>query len=141
MSADKHFTPRHKARAIVLQCLYEIDVAGHPVDEVLEQNLARVRLTPELMDFVRSLVRSVREQVPRLDELIGRFAPAWPVAQLPFIDRNVLRLAIYEITNGDQTPPKVAVNEAVELAKSFGSESSPKFVNGVLGSVLATAAQ
>ena len=71
MSADKHFTPRHKARAIVLQCLYEIDVAGHPVDEVLEQNLARVRLTPELMGFVRSLVRSVREQVPRLDELIG----------------------------------------------------------------------
>lgn len=139
MGTGKHFIPRRKARAVALQCLFEIDVVGHPLKEVLDQNLGRSRLTPDLIEFVRSLVQSVSEQVDDLDGLIRRFAPAWPVRQLPVIDRNILRLAIYEILHGEQVPPKVAINEAVELAKSFGSETSSKFINGVLGSVLATA--
>jgi N utilization substance protein B len=121
----------------VLQALYEIDCTGHSPALVIEQRLQEADL-PEAGDlFARELVQGVREYQERLDELIGRYAPDWPVDQIAIIDRNVLRISIYEILMSDDTPTKVAINEAVELAKKFGSDSSSRFVNGVLGSLVA----
>lgn len=91
-------------------------------------------------DFARELVEGVNAHQRQLDELIGRYAPEWPVDQIAIVDRNILRMAIYEILLCDDTPVKVAINEAVELAKEFGSDSSGRFVNGVLGSLVAAEA-
>ena len=89
--------------------------------------------------FAHQLVDGVLENKAEIDKIISAFAPNWPIDQMAIVDKNILRVAIYEMVLGGETPPKVAINEAVELAKSFGSDSSPKFVNGVLGSVMATA--
>jgi N utilization substance protein B len=90
------------------------------------------------MDFADRLHRGVSDHRHGLDVLIGRFAPAWPVTQLPIVDRNILRIAIFELLHNPATPPKAAIDEAVELAKVFGSDSSARFVNGVLGSVMSS---
>jgi N utilization substance protein B len=121
----------------VLQALYEIDCTGHPPALVIEQRLQEADLPEAGEQFARELVQGVREYQERLDELIGRYAPDWPVDQIAVIDRNVLRISMYEILMCDDTPTKVAINEAVELAKKFGSDSSSRFVNGVLGSLVA----
>lgn len=126
---------RHQARVKALQALYEVDVARHPVAATLERHLMKEEKWPEMTAFTRELVMGVLENLAEIDNIIGRFAPAWPVSQLPPIDRNILRLAIFEILHHNITPVKVAINEAVELAKAFGSDSSHKFINGVLGSV------
>jgi N utilization substance protein B len=126
---------RHKARTLALQALYEVDsVARHP-EAVVERLLSENKLSQENSDFARELVNGTLKNRDEIDRHIQKLAPAWPVNQLALIDRNVLRLAIYEILFDNRVPVKVAVNEAVELAKTFGSESSAKFVNGVLGSV------
>ncbi|MFC2024986.1 transcription antitermination factor NusB [Chloroflexota bacterium] len=126
---------RRKARALALQTLYEIDSAGHAVEEVLACFLGEESLTEENANFVRELVRGVIQNIKKVDENIKKFAPAWPVEQISVVDRNILRLAIFEILLDNKVPVKVAINEAVELAKAFGSDNSAKFVNGVLGSV------
>jgi len=126
---------RRKARALVLQALYEVDTAGHEVEGVVNRLLARGGLSEGNTDFVRGLVSSVIQNKERIDLNIKSLAPAWPLEQIPVVDRNILRLAIFEILLDNKVPVKVAINEAVELAKTFGSGSSPKFVNGVLGSV------
>ena len=126
---------RRKARAIALQALYEIDSSGHSAEDVLERIMAAEILTGENAEFVRYLVEGVIEQKEIMDDNIRVYAPAWPVEQIPVIDRNILRLAIFEILIDNKVPVKVAINEAVELAKTFGADSSSKFVNGVLGSV------
>ena len=128
---------RHRARMAVLQALYEIDCTGHTPVLVIEQRLQEADLPEAGELFARELVQGVREAQERLDELIGRYAPDWPVDQIAIIDRNVLRISMYEILMCDDTPTKVAINEAVELAKRFGSDSSSRFVNGVLGSLVA----
>jgi len=128
---------RHRARIVVLQALYEIDSTGHEPALVLEQRLEETHLPDSGVAFARELVDGVRSHRERLDRLIARYAPDWPVEQIAVIDRNVLRIAIYEILIGTETPVKVAINEAVELAKSFGSDSSSRFVNGVLGTLVA----
>jgi N utilization substance protein B len=128
---------RHRARMAVLQTLYEIDCTGHTPALVIEQRLQEADLPEAGELFARELVQGVREAQERLDELIGRYAPDWPVDQIAIIDRNVLRISMYEILMCDDTPTKVAINEAVELAKRFGSDSSSRFVNGVLGSLVA----
>ncbi len=129
---------RHKARILALQALYEIDTTDHSVDRTLEVLLGQQRLSPEGAAFVRELIEGILEHRERLDQVIAEFAPAWPVSQLAPVDRAILRLAIYEVSIAQETPPKAAINEAVELAKAFGTESSSKFINGVLGSVMAT---
>ena len=96
-------------------------------------------LAPEAEAFARSLVGGVIENRAEIDKTISNLAPAWPINQMAVVDRNILRIAIYEVMIGGETPPRAAINEAVELAKVFGSDSSPKFVNGVLGSVMETA--
>ena len=126
---------RRKARALVLQALYEVDSVGHEVEEVVNQLLAKEGLSEENANFTRELVRGVIQNKEKIDENIQRLAPAWPLEQIPVVDRNILRLAILEILFDNKVPVKVAINEAVELAKAFGSDNSPKFVNGVLGSV------
>lgn len=126
-------TSRRKGRAIALQTLFEVDCAGHDYAEALDRLINQSSLPEEAASFARGLVSNVVENKEHIDKLIIRFAPAWPLAQIAIIDRNILRLGISEIIS-ELVPVKVAINEAVELAKTYGGESSPKFVNGVLGS-------
>jgi N utilization substance protein B len=132
---------RHKARAIALQALYEVNSVGHDLEKVLSPLLEESGLSGENADFARGLVSGVIQNKKKIDQHIKDFAPAWPVAEIPIVDRNILRLAIFEILLDNSVPVKVAINEAVELAKTFGSDSSPRFVNGVLGSVSALASR
>jgi len=128
---------RRKARIIALQALYEVDSVARRPEAVVERLLAETALSGENSDFVRELVAGTDKNREEIDRHISKFAPAWPVDQLAIVDRNILRLAIFEILFDNKVPVKVAINEAVELAKTFGSESSAKFINGVLGSVSA----
>lgn len=127
---------RHRARIAVLQALYEIDCAGHEPGQVIETRLEEAQLPEPGSQFARTLARDVSAQQAVLDVLIGRYATEWPVDQIAIIDRNILRMAICEIMFSSETPVKVAINEAVELAKTFGSDSSSRFVNGVLGTLV-----
>ncbi|HFD40834.1 MAG TPA: transcription antitermination factor NusB, partial [Anaerolineae bacterium] len=128
---------RHRARMAVLQALYEVDSTGHPPGRVMEQRLLESDLPEAVEQFARDLFYGTLDHRAEVDALIARYAPEWPVDQIAIIDRNILRIAIYEILHQMDTPIKVAINEAVELAKQFGSDSSSRFVNGVLGSLVA----
>lgn len=138
---------RHLGRIVALQALYEHEArksAGDDVDldQVIERNLQRYREEIEDVDFVYSLVRGVIEHAASLDDALRPLAPEWPLEQIARVDHAVLRLSLYELLHcGDRVPPKVAINEAVELAKAFGSDSSSKFVNGVLGTAYRTLVQ
>ena len=127
--------PRTRARGIALQALYEIDLTGHPPEEVLSERLAENVLDANLVSFIYQIVQGIWPIVHDLDDIIARHAPEWPLDQVATIDRNILRIALWEIALSNQTPLKVAINEAVELGKLYGSESTPRFVNGVLGSL------
>ena len=129
--------PRTRARGAALQALYEIDIAGHPPGIVLEERLAESELDDNLAEFVRQIVTGVIPLTEQLDRFIAQHAPEWPLDQIAIIDRNILRIALWEIAVSDQTPIKVAINEAIELSKTYGSDSTPRFVNGVLGSLAA----
>lgn len=126
---------RTRARSLALQALFEIDIANHPPAEVLENRLDGVDLTDDLSDFVRQIVYGVLPITQELDRIIAKYAPEWPLEQMAAIDKNILRVACWEIAVQRLTPLKVAINEAVELAKVYGSDSAPRFVNGVLGSL------
>jgi transcription antitermination protein NusB len=126
---------RRKARIVALQSLYEVDAVGHDPENVLTQHIRESGLTGEYADFTRELVMGVISNREKIDGFIRQFAPAWPIDQISLVDRNILRLAIAEILTDNKVPVKVAINEAVELAKRFGGDHSSKFVNGVLGSV------
>ena len=128
---------RRKARIAALQALYEIDCSGHNIEEVLERTIKGSELPEQSASFSRSLVSGITQNKQAIDDIIRRFAPLFPLEQIAIIDRNILRLAIYEIMFDKHVPVKAAVNEAVELSKSFAGDSSPKFINGVLGSVIA----
>jgi len=132
---------RRKARAIALQVLYELDSAGHDAEAALAHLVADSGLSEDNVAFARDLVNGVIQNREQIDQHIRKFAPAWPLEQIPIVDRNILRLAIFEVLLDNNVPVKVAINEAVELAKKFGSDSSSRFVNGVLGSVSALAAR
>jgi transcription antitermination protein NusB len=127
---------RRKARSIALQILYEVDSADHRPDSVMRARLEDEPLGDESAEtFLREMVFGVLKHRDLLDHLIHEHAPEWPVDQMAIIDRNVLRIAIYELAVDSDTPLKVAINEAVELAKLFGSDSAPRFINGVLGTL------
>ncbi|GAB4462872.1 MAG: transcription antitermination factor NusB [Anaerolineales bacterium] len=127
--------PRTRARALALQVLYEVDMANHPPGEVFKARLEETPLSPELAEFARQIVFGVLPLVELLDASISQYAPEWPFDQIAAIDRNILRMACWEFAVSHDAPLKVAINEAVELAKLFGSDSAPRFVNGVLGSL------
>lgn len=120
-----------------LQSLFAADVKGDRGDVSLEWLSNENSLEPSTLDFAQALARGVTDIRPELDDLIQRYAPAWPVHQLALVDRNILRIALFELLYTTKVPRKSAINEAVELAKVFGSDSSARFVNGVLGSVMA----
>jgi len=127
---------RRQARIVALQVLYEVDCASHAPAVVLYRRLSANDLPPAYEDFARHLVNGVLEYQDVLDAFIHEHAPEWPLQQMAYIDRNILRMAIFEFAVDGGTPVKVAINEAVELAKTFGSDSAPRFVNGVLGSLV-----
>ena len=127
--------PRTRARCIALQILYEVDLVGHPLDLVLQSHLEEQSIEPVLVEFIKALAYGSRSMVDILDKFISEHAPEWPLDQVSIIDRNIIRIALWEFAVYKETPIKVAINEAVELAKLYGSDSTPRFVNGVLGSL------
>jgi N utilization substance protein B len=126
---------RRRARIAALQALFELDSVGHLPEETIARQFERMPASEAIQEFARELVNGVLDNKPRIDKTIGDTAPAFPLDQMAVVDRNILRLAIYEIVIDNRVPMRAAINEAVELAKEFGGENSPKFVNGVLGSV------
>ncbi len=131
------YTTRRRARILALQALYEIDGSGHEPEGVVTQRVREMSLPQAVETFARKIVRGVLENLDRIDRIIGTHAPAWPIRQLAAVDRNLLRVAVYELAIEEDTPPRVAINEAVEIGKTFGSDASFRFVNGVLGAILA----
>lgn len=128
----------HKARVSALQALYESDVAGHPIEECLQRQLRDRVSDREVADLTKEMVRGASEQKAPLDEALSEAAPSWPLPQMAAVDRNILRLAAWELLYSRRTDTRDVINEAVELAKTYGSESSGRFVNGVLGSISST---
>lgn len=127
---------RRRARGLALQALYEVDSVGHPAEKVIARHVDENRtLGPDGVDFLRRSVLGTLHEAAVLDRWIAACAPEWPVEQLAVVDRNILRLALWEIRFAKETPIKVAINEAVELAKRYSSDSAPRFVNGVLGTL------
>ncbi len=131
---------RHLSRSIVLQSLYEWDFfkkEGINIKEVTKKNIDNFAPGLEDEKFIWHLIKEVMDNLEKIDEIIKISAPEWPIEQIAMVDRNILRIGLYELLfgNKEEVPPKVAINEAIELAKSFGGESSGRFVNGVLGTV------
>jgi len=129
---------RHRVRIAAMQLLFEVDATDHAIDVVLERYITDEELPSDGERFLHRLVYGVWEHYPYLDRIIEEAAPNWPVSQMPGVDKAILRIALYEILIDDteQTPVKAVINEAVELAKHFGSDNSSRFVNGVLGTVV-----
>jgi len=130
---------RHLARTIVLQSLYEWDFYGRESDllKIVERNLEEFGPGIDEPDFVWRIVKGVVEHMSEIDKVITRVAPEWPVNQIAIVDRNILRIGLYELLHADkdEVPSKVAINEAIELAKAYGGQNSSRFTNGVLGTV------
>lgn len=123
-----------------MQSLYEWDFSGKKkenLEKIVEKNIKEFGPGLENKDFIWQLIKGVVSKLSNIDKIIEKAAPEWPIDQITIIDRNVLRIGLYELLYGDkeEVPPKVAINEAIELAKTFGGESSGKFINGVLGTV------
>lgn len=128
---------RRRARIIALQALFELDTVRHDADEAVSRIAEEVAGSKDAEPYAHELVKGVLENSEKIDGIIGQTAPAYPLDQIATTDRNILRLAVYEIVIDNKVPMRAAINEAVELAKDYGGENSPKFVNGVLGSVSA----
>ncbi|MDY0125763.1 MAG: transcription antitermination factor NusB [Anaerolineaceae bacterium] len=126
---------RTRARIVALQVLFELDLTDHLLGEVLDERSIDQNLDESQFQFARSLISGVRDNTSKLDTLISEHAPEWPLDQVAVVDRNILRMALWEVAFYKKTPLKVGINEAVELAKMFGTDSSPRFINGVLGSL------
>ncbi len=131
---------RHLSRSVAMQSLYEWDFKGKKnemLPEIVEHNIKEFAPGVEETEFIRDLVNGVIDKIDKIDKIIEKAAPQWPINQIAMVDRAVLRLGIYELLFGkrNEVPPKVAINEAIELAKSFGGDASGKFVNGVLGTI------
>jgi len=131
---------RHLSRSIAMQSLYEWDFKDkNPVElkKIIKRNIEEFGPGLKDADFIWQLINGVIENIEKLDKIIAKSAPEWPIDQITIVDRNVLRVGLYELlfSNRDEVPPKVAINEAIELAKTFGGESSGRFINGVLGTV------
>ena len=122
---------------VALQCLFAIDISENPVNSSLEWLVTENPLPQRALAFAERLIYGATQHRGELDKVIQCYAPAWPINQIALVDRNILSLALFELLHCADTPRKTAINEAVELAKVFGSESSARFVNGVLGSVMA----
>ncbi len=132
---------RSTARVTALQVLYEVDCSTHDVWQAFADRVHAERLSKDVTDFARDVVTGTTALQAMADKAIQHFAPEYPVDQMAVVDRNILRMAIWEITQHQETPVKVVINEAVELAKTFGSDTAPSFINGVLGAMLQNEAE
>jgi transcription antitermination protein NusB len=132
---------RRQARMIALQTLYEYDTAHHATAEVLQRHAEERHLQPKVVEYASELVTGVCGHLTDIDAHIQSAAREWPLHQMARVDKNILRLAIYEILFNNTVPAKAAINEAVELAKLFGSNTSGRFINGVLGTIFNRAQQ
>lgn len=128
-------TDRSLARRVALQALYEIDSAGHPVGDVLNNHVNINEDRQRVKGYITRLVKGVVSHFSALDEILQKYAPDWPIGQVSVVDRNILRIALYELAVDTRTPVGVAIDEAIELAKLFGAENTSRFVNGVLGAI------
>ena len=128
--------PRTRARSVALQVLYEYDQSQHQVGSIFQTRLEENPLDENLLTFSQKIISGVFPIIQDLDEQIAKFAPEWPFDQVAIIDRNILRIALWEMVFDQETPIKVIINEAIELGKLFGSDATPRFVNGVLGSLV-----
>lgn len=129
---------RHLLRTVAMQALYEWDFNGQhteKIDEYIKHNMAEFAPDEKDPSYVDKTVKGVIKNLAEIDKLIEKTAPEWPIAQITIVDRNILRLGIFEMKYTEEVPPKVAINEAIEIAKTFGGRSSGKFVNGVLGTI------
>lgn len=131
--------PRRRSRWLAVQALYEWDTTGHDPLAALAHRMEDLPDTKGVEAFARELVSGVRAHQDEIDAVLARAAPQWSLEQMAVVDRNIIRVAIFEVLVDNKTPVRAALNEAVELAKTFGGESSPRFVNGVLGAVAAMA--
>jgi N utilization substance protein B len=127
--------PRTKARSIALQVLYETDLSTHLAGDVLKLRLEETELSEDHAEFARQIIFGILPLRETLDVVIAKYAPEWPLNQVAAIDKNIIRIACWEFAISRETPVKVAINEAVELAKIYGSDSTARFVNGVLGTL------
>jgi N utilization substance protein B len=129
---------RHLARSIAMQALFEWDFRGQPADTlptIVDRDLKEFGPGLDETEFAKKIIEQVVGNMKEIDILLQKYAPQWPIDQITIIDRNVLRIGIYELKFNNEVPPKVAINEAIELAKNFGGPSSGRFVNGVLGAI------
>lgn len=130
---------RRLSRSIAIQSLYEWDFYGQnqSIEKIIEKNIKEFGLEAKERDLVQQITIGIIERLSELDKIIERGAPEWPIEQIAIVDRNILRIGLFELLYGNkkEVPPKVAINEAIELAKTFGGESSGKFINGVLGTI------
>ena len=136
MARKGALTSRRRTRVAALQALCEMDCVNRHIEDALEYQHEMHPFSRKASEFLVELTTGVLDNHRRIDRMIAECAPDWPLWQMAMIDRNLLRMAIYEMALWGETPPKVAINEAVEIAKAFGTESSPRFVNGVLGSIM-----
>lgn len=121
-----------------MQALFEWDFRAQPVDvlpSIIDRDLKEFGPGLDETEFAKRIIEDVHKNITEIDEIITKYAPQWPIEQITIIDRNVLRIGIYELKFNNEVPPKVAINEAIELAKNFGGPSSGRFVNGVLGAI------
>ena len=130
---------RHLIRSVILQSLYEWDFYGRKTDlvKILDRNLTEFAPGIDEPEFAWKILMGVTDHLPEIDEMIVRLAPEWPLDKIAVIDRNILRIGLYELLYADpeEVPPKVAINESIEMAKGFGGPNTPRFINGVLGTV------
>ena len=136
MSNPNFSRSRRSARKTTLQILYEVDTVGHNWEEVTERVLGNIKLGLDNKSFVRNLIKGVMDNKSKIDILISKFAKSWSTEQMASIDRSLLRMSVYELMFDASLPPKVVINEAIELAKGFGGDNSSKFMNGILGALL-----
>lgn len=129
---------RHLARSVAMQTLFEWDFRGTPtaaLPAIVAHNLEEFAPGLDDSEFTKKITDGVIDHLAEIDKIIGHYAPSWPINQITLVDRNILRIGVFELKFSSDIPPKVAINEAIELAKSFGGAASGKFVNGVLGSM------
>jgi N utilization substance protein B len=127
---------RRNARELALKVMFQIDVGGLPPEEVLATTFEQVAVEPEEREYVSAVVQGALDHLSELDDIIGTLASGWRLERIANVDKNVLRIALYEIRHRDDIPPSVSVNEAVEIAKKYSTEDSGRFVNGILGTYL-----
>jgi len=130
---------RHQSRSIAVQILYEQDFYNNEkeIDQIIKERIATENISKEQKKFIQALIKGVLKNFEELNKIIQKAAPDWPLERMSAVDRNIIRLGLYELMyiDNEEVPPKVAINEAIELGKDFGGETSGKFINGVLGTI------